>query len=124
MAIRKVLICDDTQTDRANLERIVSDAGYEVVLATSGDEALVRARAERPDLIFMDVNMAGMDGFAATRTLQKDPNTVSIPVVMVTTKNQKADHVWARMQGARGYVAKPYRDEQILQQIDVLARKA
>lgn len=117
---KRVLICDDTQTDRSNLERICRGAGYDIVLATSGHEAIDRARTVKPDLIFMDVNMEGMDGFAATRGLQRDPSTMQIPVVMVTSKGQKADLVWARMQGAKGYVVKPYKDEQILDQLGAL----
>ena len=117
---KRILICDDAATDRANLERIVRGAGFEPLLAASGREAIDRARVERPDLIFMDVNMSEMDGFAATRGLQKDAATTRIPVVMVTSKGQKADFVWARMQGARGYVVKPYSDAQILEQISAL----
>jgi twitching motility two-component system response regulator PilH len=120
MPIRKILVCDDGATDRANLERVLVAAGYEVTCVDSGGAAVERAHAERPDLIFMDVNMDGMDGFAATRALQKDPSTVNVPIVMVTSKNQKADHLWARMQGARGFVAKPYRDAQIIEQIILL----
>lgn len=120
MLFRKILVCDDAATDRANLERVLAAAGYEVTCVDSGAAAVERARADRPDLIFMDVNMDGMDGFAATRALQKDPLTVKVPIVMVTSKNQKADHLWARMQGARGFVAKPYRDAQIIEQIILL----
>lgn len=120
MSSKTILICDDSLTDRTNLERIVKSSGYGVVFATSGAEALERAKQANPDLIFMDVNMEGMDGFAATRSLQKDPATMRIPIVMVTSKGQKADHVWARMQGAKGYVVKPYRDDQIKAQLAAL----
>lgn len=120
MTIRNVLVCDDSETDRANLERILLGAGYSVATADCGETAIALARSNAPDVIFMDVNMAGTDGFAATRALQKDPATVAIPIVMVTSKNQKADHVWARLQGARGYVAKPYTDAQILDQVAAL----
>jgi twitching motility two-component system response regulator PilH len=114
---RRILICDDTATDRANLARIVRSAGHEVFFATSGLEAIQQARAIAPALIFMDVNMEGMDGFAAVRSLQKDPRTLKIPVVMVTSKGQKADLVWAKMLGAKGYVVKPYADDAILDQL-------
>lgn len=120
MPITNVLVCDDSETDRRNLESILLAAGYRVTTATSGDAAIALARVHMPDLIFMDVNMEGTDGFAATRALHKDPVTVGIPVVMVTSKNQKADHVWARLQGARGYVAKPYTEAQILDQLAAL----
>ena len=114
---RKVLIVDDSQVDRSNLERIVADAGYLTLLAESGAQALERARRDQPDLILMDVNMPDMDGFAATRKLKADDATKAIPVVFVTGKNQKADMAWGQMLGARGYVAKPYSREQIIDQL-------
>ncbi len=116
---RKVLIVDDAQVDRSNLEKIVSGAGFLTLLADSGAQALERAKRDKPDLIFMDVNMPGMDGFAATRQLKADDATKGIPIVFVTSKNQnqKADMAWGQMLGARGYVGKPYSNEQILEQL-------
>lgn len=117
MAVRKVMCVDDARADLTNIEKIVAGASCSVVTASNGKEALAVAKAERPDLIFMDVNMAEMDGFAATRELKKDPDTKAIPIVFVTSKNQKADRVWAQMQGGAGYVTKPYGADDILQHI-------
>ncbi len=114
---RKVLIVDDAQVDRSNLEKIVSGAGHQTLLADSGAQAIERAKRDKPDLIFMDVNMPGMDGFAATRQLKADDATKGIPIVFVTSKNQKADMAWGQMLGAKGYVGKPYSSEQILEQL-------
>ena len=114
---RKVLIVDDAQVDRNNLEKIVSGAGHLVLLAESGAQAVERAKRDLPDLILMDVNMPGMDGYAAARQLRSDPVTKSIPVVFVTSKNQKADRAWGQMLGAKGHVGKPYSPEQILEQL-------
>jgi twitching motility two-component system response regulator PilH len=114
---RKVLIVDDSQVDRSNLERIVADAGYLTLLAESGTQAIERAKSDRPDLILMDVNMPGMDGFAATRKLKADDATKAIPIVFVSGKNQKADMAWGQMLGAKSYIAKPYSREQILEQL-------
>ncbi len=115
---RKVLIVDDTAVDRSNLEKIVSAAGHMTLLADSGAQGLERAKREKPDLILMDVNMPGMDGFAATRALKADEATKHIPVVFVTGKNQKADMAWGQMLGAKGYVTKPYSAEQIVAQLN------
>ena len=115
--IRKVLIVDDTQADRINLERIVCDAGLQAVLAVSGAQAIACAKRDKPDLILMDVNMPDIDGFAATRMLKADDETRHIPVVFVSSKNQKADEAWGQILGARGYVTKPYTREQILAQL-------
>jgi twitching motility two-component system response regulator PilH len=114
---RKVLIVDDTQSDRINLERIVTDAGYLALLAESGAQAIERAKRDKPDLILMDVNMPEIDGFAATRMLKADDETKHIPIVFVSGKNQKADQAWGQMLGAKGYVTKPYSREQILAQL-------
>ena len=114
---QRVLIVDDAMVDRERLQCIVAEAGCTVLLAASGAEALVQAKAARPDLILMDVNMPDMDGFAATRKLKADEATRDIPVVFVTGKNQKADMAWGQMLGARGYVTKPFTPEQILLQL-------
>jgi CheY-like chemotaxis protein len=114
---RKVLIVDDAQVDRSNLERIVADAGHMTLLAESGAQALDRAKRDKPDLIFMDVNMPDMDGFATTRKLKGDDETKGIPIVFVSSKNQKADLAWGQMLGAKGYITKPYTKEQVLEQL-------
>lgn len=114
---RKVLIVDDIQTDRVNLERIVSEAGHQALLAENGAVAVERAKRDKPDLILMDVNMPEVDGFAATRMLKADETTRDIPVVFVSGKNQKADMAWGQMLGAKGYITKPYSKEQIIAQL-------
>jgi twitching motility two-component system response regulator PilH len=112
--MKKVLVVDDSQVDLKNLERIVSDAGAMVITASSGNEALSKAREVKPELILMDVNMPGLDGFSAARQLGADPTTKGIPVVFVTSKGQKADRVFAQMLGAKGYVTKPYAAQDIV----------
>ena len=114
---RRVLIVDDIQTDRTNLERIVSEAGHQTLLAENGAMAVEKAKRDKPDLILMDVNMPEVDGFAATRMLKADEATKNIPVVFVSGKNQKADMAWGQMLGAKGYITKPYSREQILAQL-------
>jgi twitching motility two-component system response regulator PilH len=117
MAAKKVLVVDDNPSDLSNIEKIVSGAGCVVVKATGGKDAVEKAKSEKPDLIFMDVVMPDMDGFAATRAIKADAATKNIPVVFVTSKNQKADKVWAEMQGGKDLVGKPYTSGDILDQI-------
>jgi twitching motility two-component system response regulator PilH len=114
VAIQKVLIVDDARPDLMNLEKIVSGAGYTTLTATNGLQAVEMSKSQQPDVILMDVNMDQMDGFAATRAIGGDASTKTIPVVLVTSKNQKADRVWAQMLGVKGYVTKPYTPDQIL----------
>jgi twitching motility two-component system response regulator PilH len=116
-AALKALIVDDAVAERERLAGILGRAGYEVVLAESGDEGVARARAERPDVILMDVDMPDLDGFSATRQLKADAQTSGIPVVFVTGRNQRTDVAWGKMLGAKGFVVKPYRDAQVLEQL-------
>lgn len=117
MAITKVLIVDDAATDRSNLQSIVSSAGYVVTTASSGREGMERALAERPDLIFVDILMQDMDGFELCRGLRANATTRATPIVIVSSKNQRADRVWALEQGASAYVTKPYTSAEIIDSI-------
>lgn len=116
----KLLVVEDSATDREYLRDLLVKAGHVVVTATSGREGVALARSERPDLVFMDIVMDDVDGYRATRFIREDPETGAIPVVVVSSKNQKADKMWAQLQGAKGYVVKPFASEEILRQIDLL----
>jgi twitching motility two-component system response regulator PilH len=120
MTIRKVLIVDDSDTDLKNLAQIVSGAGYQVVTAKTGKEAVAKAKSEHPDAILLDVIMPDMNGFQACRSLTSDAETKGIPVVLVSSKGEKTDKVWGEEQGAKGYVTKPYTSDQILGQLRAL----
>nr|MBS0021524.1 response regulator [Gammaproteobacteria bacterium] len=114
MAINKVLVCDDSATDVTNIKGILEDVGCTVITAFNGAEALRMAKVEKPDMIFLDIIMPEMDGYEACRSLANDPATKHIPVVFVTTKNQKADRLWAQMQGGKDFISKPFVAEQIV----------
>lgn len=103
-----VLVIDDAQTDRDLLARVVSATGHRVVTGSDGKDAVALAKAHRPALIFLDVVMPGQDGFATCRALHKDPETASIPVVMVTSKATASDVFWGQKQGAQDHVGKPW----------------
>ncbi len=117
MAINKVLVVDDSPADLANIKGIVAETGCVVVSATNGKEALEKAKVEKPDLIFMDIIMPDMDGYATCRQLASDQTTKNIPVVFVTSKGQKADRLWAQMQGAKAFITKPYSPDEIIDQL-------
>lgn len=111
---KKILIVDDSPMEVANLRTLLQDAGYDTVTASNGREAVAKATSEAPDLILMDVVMPEVDGYEACRLLKASPATRSIPVVIVSSKNQKADHLWASMQGAKALIGKPPKPEEIL----------
>ncbi len=106
--VQRVLVVDDAEPDRLNLQQIVSENGITVASASSGREALEKARSDRPDLIFLDILMPDMDGFETCRMLRNDETTRGIPVVIVSSKSNKADRIWALEQGASAYITKPY----------------
>ncbi|MEX0914409.1 MAG: response regulator [Wenzhouxiangellaceae bacterium] len=108
MTVKRVLVVDDAEADRLNLEQIVVENGVSVSSAANGREAIEKARSDRPDLIFLDILMPEMDGFETCRLLQGDEHTRDIPVVIVSSKPNKADRIWALEQGASGYITKPY----------------
>ncbi|WP_026352854.1 response regulator [Solimonas variicoloris] len=113
----RVMIVDDSPTDVQNLKSILLKAGHQVIEATSGQDALERVKSEKPDVVIMDVVMPGVNGFQATRTLSKDPGTAHIPVIVVSSKNQETDRVWALRQGAREYLVKPVKESDLLAKI-------
>ncbi|MBC3920192.1 response regulator [Undibacterium sp. CY18W] len=119
--MKKALVVDDSMAELANIKTILSDAGYLVVTASSGKETLEKAKAEKPSIIFLDIVMPEMDGYEACRNLSQDPSTKDIPIVFVSSKSQKADRIWGQLQGAKGYVAKPYTADQIIDQLKIAA---
>lgn len=121
MAVKRVLVVDDSMTDLTNIKNIVTEAGCLVFTATNGREALEKAQAEKPDVIFLDIVMPEQDGFGTCRKLASNNDTKNIPVVFVSSKNQKADRIWAQMQGAKGYITKPYTPQTIVDQLNALA---
>jgi twitching motility two-component system response regulator PilH len=107
MPIKKILVVDDSPTERQFMLEALSKLGYQVVLAESGEEGVAKARAELPELVLMDVVMPGSNGFQATRQIAKDDSTKHIPVIICTTKSQETDRIWGMRQGARDYIVKP-----------------
>ena len=107
MPVRKILVVDDSATNRHAISEMLARHGYRCILAETGKEAIEKAKTEKPDLILMDVVMPDMDGFQATRAITRDEETKHIPVIMCTSKNQETDRVWGMRQGARDYITKP-----------------
>jgi twitching motility two-component system response regulator PilH len=120
MAIKTVLVVDDSPTDTHVLTEMLQKHGYSVITASSGEEGIETARAQRPDLVIMDVVMPGMSGFEATRAIAKDAETGGIPVIICTTKDQETDKAWGLRQGAKDYVVKPVTEAELMAKIGAL----
>ena len=113
-AVALVLIVDDSPTDVHVMQRALEQHGFKTAAAADGGEGLRLARELHPDLILMDIVMPGVNGFQATRQLANDPDTRSIPIIMVTSKSQESDRVWGLRQGAVDYIVKPVVMEQLV----------
>lgn len=120
MSISRILVVDDSPTERFFLSELLVKHGYLVSMAESGEDAVAQAKNTHPDLILMDVIMPGMNGFQATRMISKDDATKDIPVIMCTSKGQETDKVWGMRQGARAYLVKPVNPEELIKQIKAL----
>jgi twitching motility two-component system response regulator PilH len=115
-----VLIIDDSPTELHLFQNTLEKAGFETLVADSGEEGLKTAKTARPDCILMDVVMPGMNGFQATRKLTKDPATSDIPVIMITGKDQETDKIWGMRQGAVEYLVKPVADKDLVSMINTV----
>ena len=103
-----ILIIDDSPTEVHVMQKALERHGYRTAVAVDGAEGIKLARQMRPDLIFMDIVMPGVNGYQATRTLLNDP-------VMVTSKGQQADRAWGLRQGAVDYLIKPVSPDQLVE---------
>jgi twitching motility two-component system response regulator PilH len=110
-----ILIVDDSPTEVHVMQKALERHGFRTAVAGDGAEGIRLARQMRPDLIFMDIVMPGVNGYQATRTLANDPDTRAIPIVMVTSKGQETDRIWGLRQGAVDYLVKPVTPDQLVE---------
>ncbi|MBC7857267.1 MAG: response regulator [Burkholderiaceae bacterium] len=120
MAIQKILIVDDSPTERYYLTDILTRNGFTVACADSGEQALEKIKADKPQLILMDVVMPGANGFQITRAIARDPQLQDVPVIICSSKNQETDRIWGIRQGARDYLVKPVAAADLLAKIKAL----
>ena len=115
-----ILIVDDSPTEVHILKTILERHGYQTSTASNGKDAVAKAKQTLPDLVLMDVVMPGVSGFQATRQISKAPETSSIPVILVTTKDQETDKIWGLRQGARDYMVKPVQEQDLIGKIQAV----
>ncbi|ACG71879.1 response regulator receiver protein [Anaeromyxobacter sp. K] len=117
MERKKILLVDDSSTVLLMERMILAKSAYDVVTARDGQEGIEKARAERPDLILMDVVMPRMDGFEACRKLREHEETAAIPVIMVTTRGELASVETGYASGCTDYVTKPINGLELLAKV-------
>ena len=120
MAIKKILVVDDSPTDRQFLSDLLAKHGFSVSTADSAEDAFNKVKQALPDLVLMDVVLPGQNGFQATRTLSRDEATKNIPIILCTSKGQETDKVWGMRQGAKDYIVKPVNQSDLLAKIKAL----
>lgn len=117
MPNKTILVVDDSKTDYLYVKNILDHGGYTVEYAASGQDGIDAAKRLKPDCILMDVVMPEMNGFQATRAISRAPETASIPVLILSSKSQETDKVWAERQGATDYVVKPANPKLLLSKL-------
>ena len=120
MDVQKVLVVDDSPTDLHLITGYLANNGYTAMSAKTGEEALLKANEDKPDLILMDVVMPGMNGYEATRALHRNPDTASIPIMIISSKGQDTDKIWGMRQGAKDYMVKPITERALIDKIKAL----
>ena len=113
-----ILIIDDSPTEVHVFKTMLEKHEIQVSVAINGEEGIEKALEIMPDCILMDVVMPGKNGFQATRDLSRNPDTSSIPVIIITTKDQETDKIWAMRQGAKDYIVKPASEADLIDRIN------
>jgi len=113
----KILLIEDNEMNRDMLSRRLIRRGYEVVLATNGQEGLALARSGCPDLILMDLSLPALDGWETTRRIKSSPSTAAIPIIALTAHAMAGDKEQALAAGCDDYETKPIEFERLLEKI-------
>ena len=116
----RILLIEDSPTEAAVMSQLLERNGHQVTTSANAEDGIAAARRDKPDLVLMDVVLPGMNGFQATRALSRDDATKAIPVLIVSTKGMDADKAWGMRQGARDYIVKPPREDELIARINAL----
>jgi two-component system cell cycle response regulator DivK len=112
-----ILIVEDQADNRRILRDLLGNAGYELLEAESGEEALIAVEAKRPDLILMDIQLPVMDGYETTRRIKSNPTLKAVPIIAVTSYALSGDEGKARAAGCNAYVTKPFSPRALLAKV-------
>jgi two-component system cell cycle response regulator DivK len=112
-----ILVVEDQEDNRQILRDLLTNAGYEMAEAVNGESALAEVAKQRPDLIFMDIQLPVMDGYEATRRIRINPDLKSVPIIAVTSYALVGDEGKALAAGCDAYVTKPFSPRQLLAKI-------
>lgn len=119
----RILIVEDNEENREVLSRRLQRRGYDVITANDGQQGVEMARAEKPDLVLLDMNMPVMDGWQAAQQLRSDPATQALPIVGLTAHAMEGDREKALAAGCSDYHAKPVDFPKLMTQVEELLKK-
>ena len=111
----KILVVDDEPTIVRLMEFILARQGHEMLIAVNGEEALQKIRAHQPDLVLLDIMMPRIDGYEVAQQLRANPETASLPIIMLSAKAQEEDIRRGAEVGVDDYVTKPFSPEHLVQ---------
>ena len=111
---RTILVVEDSPTQMQAVKTALLNNGFRVLAATNGEDGVEMARNEKPELVVLDVILPGRNGFQICRDLKTSPDTKSMPIIMLTTKDQPSDRFWGMRQGADAYLLKPCNQDELL----------
>jgi two-component system, cell cycle response regulator DivK len=114
---RRILVVEDQEDNRRILRDLLGNAGYELIEAESGEEALTAVEAQRPDLILMDIQLPVMDGYEVARRIKSNPDMKLVPIIAVTSYALTGDEAKARAAGCNAYISKPYSPRALLAKV-------
>jgi two-component system cell cycle response regulator DivK len=114
---KRILAIEDHAENRRILRLLLASAGYELIEAVTGEEGIAMAEKERPDLILMDIQLPGLDGYEATRRIKANPALRHIPIIVVTSYALSGDDVKAFEAGCDAYVTKPFVPRELLAKV-------
>ncbi len=117
MSKAKILVVDDSPTYLKMTCQPLTEQGYEIVTAADGEEALQKAKSEKPALAVLDVVMPKLNGFKVCRKIKSSPDLKNIKVILCTSKNQESDKFWGEKQGADAYIVKPFDEKELLDNV-------
>ncbi len=112
-----ILVVEDQEDNRRIMRDLLASAGYEVIEAITGEEGVAAAETHRPDLILMDIQLPGLDGYEATRRIKANTDLHYIPIIVVTSYALSGDDAKAYEAGCNDYVSKPYSPRKLLEKI-------
>lgn len=116
--MKTILVIDDVQSQLDMMVNYLTKAGFKIITANNGEDAIALTIANRPDAIVTDWMMPKMGGLDVCRKLRKNPETENIPVIACTAKDRDVDRMWAKKQGVKAYVTKPCSQDELVNAVN------